>query len=129
MVPSGLYKIRYKDAEFDQEWSAALLQGEKVILSRLEAEADRRAMEGYLKPIYYNGVAVGAERRYSDTLLIVRLKALAPHRYKERPMEEYSKDEDDPAGMVRTIERIGAHRTTFKNGKANGNGKARNGSD
>jgi len=36
-------------------------------------------------------------------------------------------DEDDPTGMVRTIERIGAHRTTFKNGKANGNGKARNG--
>jgi len=34
-------------------------------------------------------------------------------------------DEDDPTGMVATIQRHGAHRTTFK---TNGNGKARNGS-
>lgn len=33
-------------------------------------------------------------------------------------------DEDDPTGMVATIQRHGAHRTTFKNGKGNGNGKS-----
>ena len=35
-------------------------------------------------------------------------------------------DEDDPTGMVATIQRHGAHKRTFK---TNGNGKARNGTD
>jgi len=34
-------------------------------------------------------------------------------------------EDDDPTGMVRTIEKLDAHKRTFK---TNGNGKARNGS-
>ena len=43
----------------------------------------------------------------------------------ERNLRETGADtDDDPTGMVATIQRHGAHRTTFKNGKANGNGKS-----
>jgi hypothetical protein len=50
----------------------------------LEAEATRRAVEGVLEPVFYQGQEVGAVRRYSDTLLIVRLKAAKPEEYRER---------------------------------------------
>jgi len=82
--PVSMYQRRKNEPDFEQLWLDAVEQGEKVILAKLEAEADRRAVEGYLKPVYHNGVPVGAERRYSDVLLIVRLKALAPEKYKDR---------------------------------------------
>jgi len=84
ITPVSMYQRRRDEPDFAQAWAAAVEQGEKVILTKLEAEADRRAMEGYQKPVYHNGVLIGAERRYSDVLLIVRLKALAPEKYKER---------------------------------------------
>ena len=120
-----MYTHRKDNADFAQQWASAVEQGEKVILDKLEAEADRRAMDGYLKPVYHNGAAVGAERRYSDVLLIVRLKALAPHKYKERPPEDVHRDDADD--WMDRFQRTGAHRATFKgNGKAKSNG--RNGS-
>jgi hypothetical protein len=50
----------------------------------LEAEADRRAAEGTLRPVFYKGEQCGEIREYSDTLLIFRLKALRPEKYRER---------------------------------------------
>lgn len=56
---------------------------------RLEEEADRRAFEGVDEPVYgrvgkdQDG-QIGTIRKYSDTLLIFRLKALRPDKYRER---------------------------------------------
>lgn len=50
----------------------------------LEHEAHRRAVEGIDKPIYYQGILVDKVKEYSDTLLIVLLKANAPEKYRER---------------------------------------------
>ena len=51
----------------------------------LEAEAYRRAVEGWVEPVgWYKGKAGGTVRRYSDTLLIFTLKGLLPDRYRDR---------------------------------------------
>ena len=47
-------------------------------------EADRRAKDGVLKPVFYKGEIVGSIPQYSDNLLMFRLKALRPDKYRER---------------------------------------------
>src|SRR5437870_3224245 len=48
-----------------------------------EAEATRRAVEGWDEPVFYRGQVWGHVRRYSDTLLLARLEALDPETYHE----------------------------------------------
>ncbi len=68
----------------DKEFAAQLKIAEELALGVLEDEAHRRAVAGVEKPVYQGGKKVGTVNEYSDTLLIVLLKARAPHRYKER---------------------------------------------
>jgi hypothetical protein len=56
----------------------------KQALSILEDEAVRRAIEGVGRPVFQQGKKVGVIKEYSDTLLIVLLKANGPEKYKER---------------------------------------------
>jgi hypothetical protein len=49
----------------------------------LEEEADRRGRDGYDEPVFYRGEESGARRKYSDGLLLARLKALKPEHYRE----------------------------------------------
>mgnify|MGYP001583741456 CR=1 FL=1 len=53
-------------------------------LDSLEREADRRAVAGVRRAIYYQGKVVGYERVWSDTLLMFRLNAERPKKYKYR---------------------------------------------
>ncbi len=50
--------------------------------------ADRRGYTGYPDPVFYEGVHVADRMRYSDQLLMFRLKALAPEKYRERKQVE-----------------------------------------
>lgn len=84
---SGLYRtswyhIKEDDPDFSAEWDSAIVHYAETVL---ETEADRRAVEGVHHKIYFNedGEPIGEERRYSDTLLIFRLKALKPLAYRE----------------------------------------------
>lgn len=54
-----------------------------LALGVLEDEATRRAVNGLEKPVFQGGKLVGRVREYSDTLLIVLLKARAPLKYRE----------------------------------------------
>ena len=74
-----VYDWRRDDEPFRQQWEDAVAQA----VEALEAEADRRGVEGTLKPVFYQGEECGQIREYSDTLLIFRLKALAPDKYRE----------------------------------------------
>jgi hypothetical protein len=56
----------------------------------LEDEAVRRAHEGYLEPIYYQGEEVGVVLKYSDALLMFLLRGWKPERYRERAEVEHS---------------------------------------
>ncbi|MGI9491390.1 MAG: hypothetical protein ACR2QF_03085 [Geminicoccaceae bacterium] len=134
---TALYTRRHNDEEFAAGWDAALAMGDKVKLARLEQEADRRGIEGYEKPIYQGGELVGSEQRYSDTLMIVRMKALAPEKYKDRvdttvtaeinvnvtaDYRDAIKEADALRGQLEHKRANGKG-----NGHANGNGHARSG--
>lgn len=87
MQRSSLRKWCAKDAEFRAAYEAAIEEGVEV----LEAEAFRRAVEGTLKPAFYQGKVVKDEsgalqgvREYSDQLLMFLLRAKAPEKYRER---------------------------------------------
>lgn len=78
--PKTVYRWREADKKFADAWADAYLIGNDA----LEEEAQRRAVGGVEKPVFYQGVQVGTVREYSDTLLIFLLKARNPSRYCER---------------------------------------------
>jgi hypothetical protein len=88
----AVYDWRKSDETFGARWDEAVA----IAVERLEAEADRRAVEGTLEPVYYKGAECGQVRRYSDTLLIFRLKALDPRKYRERASIEHTGKDGDP---------------------------------
>ena len=70
-----------QEPDYAQEFE----QAKKDAVDVLEAEARRRAVEGYMEPVgWYKGQAGGTVRRYSDALLIFLLKGAAPEKYRER---------------------------------------------
>ncbi len=81
-----VYEHREKDELFCERWDDAIA----IAIERLEAEADRRAVEGIEDPVFYQGEQCGTVRKFSDTLLMFRLKALAPDRYRERAQIDHS---------------------------------------
>lgn len=82
------------DAAFQREYAAAQRIGlEFRDIMRVEA-ADERAINGWLEPVYQQGVEVGAIHRFSDRLMELRLKAADPKKYVDR--HEYSGPEGGP---------------------------------
>lgn len=74
------YEWRAENPKFKENWNKAL----EIGITALEDEAHRRGFEGVDKPVFYQGVACGAVREYSDTLAIFLLKAHSPEKYRER---------------------------------------------
>lgn len=74
----SVYARRSSDPAFRQQWNEALEMAADI----LEAEADRRGRDGWSEDVYYRGQVVGTRRRYSDRMLIFRLRALKPDMYK-----------------------------------------------
>lgn len=69
-----------EDPGFATGWADAL----ETYAEALEAEADRRGVAGIDKGVYYQGARIDTVRDYSDALLVLRLKALKPEKYRER---------------------------------------------
>lgn len=91
----------------------------RLKVSALEAEADRRAMEGVKRLKFHQGQAIVdpetgkpyEEREYSDGLLIMRLKALDPEKYRERHDIRTSRDDDElDEQFAKLVEEIAARR-------------------
>ena len=81
----------YEWLKADIQFAAEFEEVKTDYVERLEKEADRRAVDGVNKPVFYKGKLIVDEhgvpitiKEYSDTLLIFRLKALAPDKYRER---------------------------------------------
>lgn len=74
---SAAYRRRHSDLKFEKLWNNAL----DMAADRLEEEADRRGFSGWEESVYYKGSAVGVRKRYSDRMLMFRLRALKPCRY------------------------------------------------
>jgi hypothetical protein len=74
-------KHRDADSDFATAWESV----QELNVERLETEADRRAL-GYPEPVFYQGKPTGHQvTRYSDNLLMFRLKALRPEKYRDGP--------------------------------------------
>ena len=76
---STAYDQRHRDPIFAAEWTEA----EEEAADTLEAEAQRRAVEGVLEPVFYLGQEVGHIRKYSDRLLELLLKGHKPTKFRE----------------------------------------------
>lgn len=76
---AALYSKRKGDAAFSRAWEEAEALGSAA----LEDEARRRAYEGWEEPVWHKGSNCGSVRKFSDTLLIVLLKAHMPDKYRE----------------------------------------------
>jgi hypothetical protein len=70
----NIYDKWFTDPDFQDAFKKAELQH----LDRMAAEADRRAMEGVDKGIYWQGERVATEKQYSDNLLMFRMKKIDP---------------------------------------------------
>ena len=64
-------------------YQEAFAAAKERAIDRLEEEARRRAVDGVPEPVFYKGEAVGAVRKYSDTLLIFLLKGALPNKYRD----------------------------------------------
>lgn len=78
-----MHQVRLKDPEFAQRWEEAV----DSATDTLEAEARRRALEGYERPVFFQGKQVGAETLYSDALMVTLLKAHRPEKFRDKGLE------------------------------------------
>jgi uncharacterized small protein (DUF1192 family) len=85
----------------DRKYAAAFKRAEKYAADVLEDEARRRAFEGTLEPVFYQGVLVDYVVKYSDALMLAMLRARQPA---HRPQAE-SKSKDAPPINV-SFERV-----------------------
>ena len=86
------YNWLKEDPTYRQRFEDATRQAAQT----LEDEATRRAHEGLRKAVRYKGKIVGYETEYSDSLLIERLRAVSPEKY--RPPTRIEKRDVDKDG-------------------------------
>lgn len=55
-----------------------------LVTEKAEAEAWRRAIDGWEEPVWYEGVQCGTTTKFDSGLLTLVLKARAPEKYRER---------------------------------------------
>lgn len=86
------YRRREANADFAAAWDGALEEAADL----LEAEAWRRAYDGWDEPVYgrLSGKdagegEIGVVRKYSDSLMQTLLKGHKPEKYRERQEVEY----------------------------------------
>ncbi|MFY9223216.1 MAG: terminase [Blastocatellia bacterium] len=88
----SFYRHRLESPDFAKAWDESAKIGREVLADQLEREADKRAIEGWDEPRFYEGNHCGDVRKFSDTLLILRLKALRPDKYRENIQHQHDPD-------------------------------------
>ena len=82
---SGVSRQSHYDwLETDKEYVAGFASATAVANDALEAEARRRAIDGWKEPIYQGGELVGYKQKYSDTMLAMLLNGNLPEKYRSR---------------------------------------------
>lgn len=83
----GMFKRMLKEDEYFQEMFEL---AKDAYAEKLEREADRRGVKGVKDPVFYEGEICGHRKKYSDTLLMFRLKGLKPDVYGEKKTVEHN---------------------------------------
>ena len=77
-------KTRWRWEQDDSEFAAAKAEALEQSIDLLELETRRRAMIGVDVPQYYKGQRIDTVKKYSDVLLMFKLNALRPEKYRAR---------------------------------------------
>lgn len=82
---AGISRITHYDwLKKDEKYATDFINAREDAADALEKEARRRAKDGVLEPVFYQGEKVATVRKYSDVLLIFLLKGNRPEKFKER---------------------------------------------
>lgn len=73
-----------RQRETYEEFNVACKAAEEMAADRLEAEAHRRAFDGFEKPVIYQGEITDTYKEYSDSLMGMLMKGYKKDKYKER---------------------------------------------
>lgn len=92
---TAAYAHKEEDEDFSDAWDEAIVES----IELMEAEARRRAVEGVLEPVYYQGEKVGLIRKYSDTLLMFLLKGKKPKEFRDNHSVLLGGDSENPLGI------------------------------
>jgi hypothetical protein len=76
--------MHYRWMRKNAGYRAAFERACEEAAQNLEDEAVRRATEGTLEPVFYQGIKCGAVRRYSDGLMQFLLRGFRPLKYTAR---------------------------------------------
>lgn len=93
----------YARQKASKTFAAQMAEAEKDALEELELEAYRRAVHGTKRPVWFKGERCGFVREYSDTLLVVLLKARAPEKYRENTKIEHAGSNGGPIQFTEVI--------------------------
>jgi hypothetical protein len=76
-------QAHYRRMKVDPEYAIAFAEAHAIAVGFLESEAVRRATEGVMEPVFWQGEVRGHKLRYSDTLLLALLEANAPEKWRK----------------------------------------------
>jgi hypothetical protein len=99
---AGLVSRRtvYLWRRYDPDFKAAFDEAILGYIEKLETEADRRAVEGVPRDVLYHGRRIATERHYSDSLLMFRLRSLAPEKYRFAPSPDARQRQTEAANAA-----------------------------
>jgi hypothetical protein len=82
---AGIGAVKHYDwLVTNPDYAQLFAQAHEQVADLLEAEAFRRAHDGWLEVVWYKGEPVGTVRKYDSLLLMFMLKGLRPERFRER---------------------------------------------
>lgn len=91
--------IVYRHKARDPEFAAAFAEAQAASLGIVDDEIRRRAIEGWLEPVYQGGELVGHVRKYSDPLLTLLAKS-RDARYRDKTALEVSGPGGSPIQLL-----------------------------
>lgn len=74
----------------NKDFARRLMEAQQLGVEAWKDEAARRAFQGFDRPIFQQGLQVGAERQFSDTLALALLKAADPEHFQDRTRMEHA---------------------------------------
>jgi len=92
----GVHRNAHYNWMQDPEYVEKFREAERQAADVLEKEVRRRAVEGVLEPVFYQGQECGTVRKYSDTLLIFATKGAMPQKYRENVSMELTGADGGP---------------------------------
>lgn len=93
--------LHYRWLDKSEKYRAAFLEAERQAGDYLESVAVERATEGVLEPVFYQGRAVSAVRRYSDGVMMTLLRGFKPKRFSQKT--EISGPDGGPIEIVQRL--------------------------